>query len=76
MGEGSAVLAIPQRGVIAGESIFLRFLDAACGTTMVNEEGREAECSTTVEAFFAMLIPFAEGLVADWRLNVGLNLTL
>ncbi|GEM_PF-4055763 len=43
---------------------------------MVNEEGREAECSTTVEAFFAMLIPFAEGLVADWRLNVGLNLTL
>ena len=43
---------------------------------MVNEEGREAECSTTVEVFFATLAPFAEGLVVDWRLNVGLNLTL
>ena len=43
---------------------------------MVNEEGREAECSTTVEAFFVMLTPFAERLVVDWWLNVGLNLTL
>lgn len=43
---------------------------------MVNEEGREADYPATAGAFFAMLIPFAEGLVADWRLNVGLNLTL
>ena len=43
---------------------------------MVNEEGREAECSTTVEAFFAMLMTFAEGLMEDWRLNGCLNSTL
>lgn len=43
---------------------------------MVNEEGREADYPATAGAFFATLTSFAEGLVVDWRLNVGLNLTL
>lgn len=43
---------------------------------MVNEEGCEGGILTTAGAFFATLTPFAEGLVADWRLNVGLILTL
>ena len=43
---------------------------------MVNEEGCEADYPATAGAFFATLTPFAEGLVVDWRLDVGLNLTL
>lgn len=43
---------------------------------MVNEEGCAADYLATAGAFFVMLTPFAEGLVVDWRLNVGLILTL
>ena len=43
---------------------------------MVNEEGCAAGYPATAGAFFVMLAPFAEGLVVDWWVNVGLNLTL
>ena len=42
----------------------------------MNEEGCAADYLATARAFFVMLTPFAEGLMADWRLNGYLNSAL